>query len=588
MPSCLGIYFGENVIKYAKLASDGNGNIRLDHYGTRVGKGNKREIIESIMEETASKQIPVITNLQHEQITGVSIFDQAQESKYSPEILKLEFENWCEANQKSTDKFDYVYKVSDYRTAENKHNGVLCIAPKEEINECVAIENVEGVFPADLLFTDLVPDEIQNYVIINLNERLSVETVINRKMFDYRIFDTGMQGILKGFEERLGTYQKAYAACKQLNVYTEGENNNDENLERIAEPILQEVLRSVASIVTANKDSISRVYLTGIGTVLNNIDVLLTEYLEIKTEILKPKFLVDTSDVRSVSEMLETTQAMALSYNYLKDENYLLNYFHPVQKEKKENKVGNFFTSLKERLGQQVSFKSKPKKSTSKEVSEGPYVRSSNVNLREDDMQAQGAKGNKQNIAANNSKNKKPQIELPTIEKNVVLNVLIGFATFATVVFVAYSTFTIIYTNTTNKMAADVSARTQLLIQETAKVNADITFINANTKEYTDINEDVELLVSQIEKGEIGKITTYNVATFLQKVIKVIPKGIVLEKVSSDDNKHVNVTMHASKYSELGYFVAQLKLQGILNSVEVKSIQNAVGKVTITIGGELP
>ena len=46
--------------------------------------------------------------------------------------------------------------------------------------------------------------------------------------------------------------------------------------------------------------------------------------------------------------------------------------------------------------------------------------------------------------------------------------------------------------------------------------------------------------------------------------------------------------MYSSKYSDLGYFVAQLKLQGILNNVEVTNVDNTSQKVTIEIGGELP
>ena len=96
------------------------------------------------------------------------------------------------------------------------------------------------------------------------------------------------------------------------------------------------------------------------------------------------------------------------------------------------------------------------------------------------------------------------------------------------------------------------------------------------------------MLLSQIESGQIGKISTYNVAAFLQKIIKVIPKNVTLDTVKSDDNKHVTISMYSSKYADLGYFVAQLKLQGILNSVEVKNVQNSADKITIQIGGELP
>ena len=558
MASCLGIYFSENFVKYAKLVIDNGNNVRLDHYGTRIAKGGKRDIIDNIIEETSSKNIPVVTNIDSENMIDVSIFDQAQESKYSPDIMKMEFETWCETNQKTPDKYSYVYKLSDYRTSENKHNGVLCIAAKDEIEKSSQLNDIKavGVYPSKLLYTELPPEEVQSYVIVNLDETLTIETVINRKMFDFKTYDIGMNKILEEFQYKLGTYQKAYTACKQLNVYTEGESNNDKELEQIAEPILQDVLRKIASVVTGNKDTISRVYITGIGTVFNNIDILLTEYLEVKTEILKPNFLQDTTDVRSVSEMLETTSAMVMAYSYIMKKNTFLNYLGNDEKEKKTNSISEFFGKFKN-----VSFKKTKKEEKTKE----------------------DISNDKKDI-----KKVIPNFEMPIIHSNVVLNTVTVLATFAVLLFVAYAAFSGVYTTTTNKLIADVQTKISNLNTQTAKVNSDITYVNQNTKSYTEINEDVDMLLSQIESGQIGKISTYNVATFLQKIIKVIPKNVTLDTVKSDDNKHVTISMYSSKYADLGYFVAQLKLQGILNSVEVKNVQNSADKITIQIGGELP
>lgn len=102
MPSCLGIHFSDNVIRYAKLVTDSANNVRLDHYGTRIAKGIRKDIVESIIDETSSAEIPIVTNVLNENLVEVSIFDQAQESQYSPDIMKLEFETWCEKNQKNT------------------------------------------------------------------------------------------------------------------------------------------------------------------------------------------------------------------------------------------------------------------------------------------------------------------------------------------------------------------------------------------------------------------------------------------------------------------------------------------------------
>lgn len=572
MASCLGIYFNENIIKYAKLAIDGGGNVRLDHYGTRIARGVKKDIIDNIIEETASRSIPIVTNIANEHLENVSIFDQAQESNYSPDIMRLEFETWCENNQNSTEKYDYVYKLSEYRTAENEHNGVLCVASKDEIKEDTNFKDVDvaSAYSYRLLYTDMAPEEVKNYILINFDEEVSVETVIKRKMFDFKIYNTGMNKILDAFTLRLGSYQRAYSSCKQLNVYTEGESGNDKELEQLAEPILQEILRNISSVVTANKDNIERVYVTGLGTMFNNIDVLLTEYLEVKTEILKPKFLQDTTDVRSVSEVLETTPAMIMAYNYLTNKYTFLNYLHNTQKPEKKKVLSGFMEKIKG-----VSFKKKQ---------EQPTKVNKQAARQEEKKKKEEAKKQENTSNINNINN----INMNDIERDATLERLTGAATFTGVVLAAYLAFTLIYTSTTNKMIEDVNTKISNLNAEDKKVVSDIDFVNQNTKQYTEITDDVDMLINQIETGQIGKISTYNVATFLQKIIKVIPKNIILDKVKSDDNKHVKITMFSSKYSDLGYFVAQLKLQGILNSVEVTNVENTSDKVTIEIGGELP
>ena len=586
MASCLGIYFSDNMIKYAKLAVDNGGNVRLDHYGTRVARGGKKDIIDNIIEETSSKEIPVVTNLADEILVDVSIFDQVQESKYSPDIMKMEFETWCENNQKSTEKYDYVYKLSEYRTSENRHNGILCVASKDDIKECSNLNDIKAasVYPYRLLYTNLVPEEVQNYVIINFDEEVSVETVINRKMFDFKLYKTGMNKLLEAFTQRLGSYQKAYSSCKQLNVYTEGESGNDKELEQIAEPILQEILRNISSVIAANKDTISRVYITGLGTVFNNIDVLLTEYLEIKTEILKPNFLQDTTDVRSVSEMLETTSAMVMAYSYITGKNTFLNYLHNTVKEnKKMDSLAKFIDKIKG-----VSFKKNKKKEENK--NDKNTNEETKKQKKEDKIENKYDTSERGDFGElpNRVDKSKPNLGLPKIENDFVFNGLIGLATFAFVVFASYTAFTAIYTSTTNKMITDVNTKISTLKSETERVETDTKYIDANKEEYADITKDVNELVTQITTGQIGKISTYNVATFLQKIIKFIPRNVTLDTVKSNDNKNVTITMYASKYSELGYFVAQLKLQGILNNVTVTKVENSSSKVSIEIGGDLP
>ena len=100
-------------------------------------------------------------------------------------------------------------------------------------------------------------------------------------------------------------------------------------------------------------------------------------------------------------------------------------------------------------------------------------------------------------------------------------------------------------------------------------------------------NNYIATTVQKIKEGKIGKYTTYNVANFMQKIAKYIPTNVQLESIASNDNKTVTIVAKSTSYAELGYFVSQLKLKGILENVSTGDVQH--GKyIIVTIGGELP
>ena len=119
------------------------------------------------------------------------------------------------------------------------------------------------------------------------------------------------------------------------------------------------------------------------------------------------------------------------------------------------------------------------------------------------------------------------------------------------------------------------------------QVNSDIQYINTNMKKYKEINDNVSDIVQQIENNQIGKFTTYNVASFMQNIIRIIPKNVQLKTITSDDNKNIKITAQSDSYADLGYFVAELKLSSTLKNVKINKINNGETTV-IEIGGELP
>ena len=73
----------------------------------------------------------------------------------------------------------------------------------------------------------------------------------------------------------------------------------------------------------------------------------------------------------------------------------------------------------------------------------------------------------------------------------------------------------------------------------------------------------------------------------MQKIMKFIPKNVQLISIESNDNKHLTISAKSTSYAALGYFVSQLKLEGIVNNVKIDSVSHG-SEIQISIGGDLP
>ena len=64
MPSCLGLYIENNIIKYAKVSKDRD-QMKIDAFGVKI-YDNLGQTIKQIIEETISFKTPISINLSEE------------------------------------------------------------------------------------------------------------------------------------------------------------------------------------------------------------------------------------------------------------------------------------------------------------------------------------------------------------------------------------------------------------------------------------------------------------------------------------------------------------------------------------------
>ena len=79
MPSCLGLYIENNMIKYAKISKD-HDNFRIDSFGMKFFD-NINDGIKQIINETYSYKTPISVNISDEKYYYAQVFSLVN-SKY--------------------------------------------------------------------------------------------------------------------------------------------------------------------------------------------------------------------------------------------------------------------------------------------------------------------------------------------------------------------------------------------------------------------------------------------------------------------------------------------------------------------------
>jgi len=105
MLSCLGIYVQNNLIKYSKVSKEHN-NIKVEAYGVKFFETDIEKVIERIIEETFSYQIPISVNIDREKYTYANVFNLLKPTDVE-KAIDTEFEFFCNNNNKNINTLEY-------------------------------------------------------------------------------------------------------------------------------------------------------------------------------------------------------------------------------------------------------------------------------------------------------------------------------------------------------------------------------------------------------------------------------------------------------------------------------------------------
>ena len=549
MSSCLGIYIGEKVVKYAKLTREENSSrIKAITYGTKIHLGNKSDIISNIVTATGSEGVPVCINSEGERIHKTEVLRIISKNDLES-LVDLEVVDFTGNEDKNERSYVYKYVLLDSLVSRDNYTANIVIQDRPGVDKYLSDENtsVVSMYSLPYVLDEIAPKEVSNYLIIDMNENTDLIFVSDGKLLDVINMDLGMKKIMDTFPEMLGSYQKAYDTCKTINVFSDESNVNNPELERVIEPVLQDALNRIQNKIRELNLKIDRIYLSGTITLFINSDMLFEQYFDTPTEKLRPYFIDAKDSNNNMSEVTEANEAFSLAYEGLMVERPELDFL------RQNKKFGNIFAKVGKIKSTGAKIVNENNKGPKLKVNRNENVFIGNINLE--------------------------KVKSILIFANVIMFTLL----------LVYSVFGGIYNAQMNKQIENVVEEKAKVTENTVKVNSDITYINSNKEKYSNYVSYVDETIRKINKGEIGKYSTYNVALFMLKISKYIPDGVLLKSIKSDSSKHVTIIASSNSYAQLGYFVSQLKLEGILEPSSVRTTAVAHDAViTVTIGGDLP
>lgn len=540
MATCLGLYIEDNIIKYAKVSKE-HDQVKVESFGVKF-YDNIDQTIKQIIEETYSYRTPISINLSEEIYNYFQVFALLNK-KDLPKAIKTEFEAYCADKNYNSNVFETRYAITPNTHEKDRLKVIHISENKIELNKKIqrfSSYKLQNISPISMTISDIAQfNERENSLIVNIEEKTIITTILNQNIYDIKTLDIGSQDILDKINIRENSYQKAYEICKETTIYTsEGKELLDEDINYLEDimPTLYEIVGQLRKILNESIDKIEKIYITGTGALINNIDLYFEEYLEnVKCEILKPNFIKISPEI-NIKDYVEVNSAISLALSGLGQGIVGMNF----KKTTIMDKLPDFF---KIEIGGKKE-KTKPNK----------------------------FKGNLFTVDFN--------VPLDKIERGL----LRGIAS-VIILFLVYCGFSTLI----NRQIEEKNTQAQESINNTnaqiSLADKDIQNLQNRTNEYTTKINNLQAINKKIEENNRTKKA---IPILLNKLMYVMPSEVKLTSIQNTTTTHIEIQAQSKSYAQLGYLTASIKTQGILTNVISTSGQKENNVITIKIEGDLP
>ena len=548
MSSCLGIYIENNIIKYAKVSKERE-QLKVESYGVKF-YDNIDQTIKQIVEETYSYKTPISINLSEEIYNYFNMFALLSK-KDLPKAIKTEFEAYCSDKNYNPNVFETRYAIAPNVQDKEKLKVIHISQNKIELNKKIQRFNgyrLQDISPIGMTIPDVKEFEPkENALIVNIEEKTTITTILDQKVYDVKTLDVGSQEFLDKINIKENSYSKAYEICKETTIYTsEGRDLTDVDTNYLEDimPTLYEIVGQIRKIMNESIEKIDRVYITGTAALINNIDLYFEEYLEnVKCEILKPGFIKISPEI-NIKDYVEVNSAISLAISGLGEGITGINF-----------KKASFSDRLPDFLKIEIGSSKKDKNKSSKPNPLEKLLKSSAFTM---DF----------------------NVPLDRVEKGMLRT-----ATGLLILFFVYSGFSIMIKNQidnkmdeANKSIANTNSQMKLIDNDKSK-------LQTKTTEYTTKISNLQKVNDKI--NDINK-TKKAIPNLLNKLMYIMPTGVQITSIQNTSATHIEIQAQSNKYEQLGFLVTNMQLEPVLTNVISTAGQKANGVITIKIEGDLP
>lgn len=595
MPNCLGVYVEKNLIKYAKVSRDKASSLfDVKAYGVKF-YDNLEQTVKDIIRETNSSSDDLCMNITRENYVEFDVFNKLK-PKDIKELLKTEFESYCAEKGLPASVLEMRYALVRNTNKADSYKAICISANKAELSnlgQMFETEKLTSLASMPMSISNILKNKGlgEQVAIVNIEDETTVTVITKGEVSKIAVIPIGMEDILSRLADKFNSYAKAYEACKGITLSFDGSYSLEDDQQQVMElllPAMYDLRERVKKAIAEYGAEIRKIYLTGTGIVINNLDLYFGEVFEAQVcEILRPFFI--SKEASNLKDVIEVNSATALAMNGLGFNDKELDFMQGLQgslgnvnlkrtwdrflKSDGIQKIQTFAKGLTDKSPDKPSIKEMFQKTFAKK-DKGENTSGNRPKIEFDE-----------NVGSGTIINAEPEEEKTHFSGLDTFDAwLIRTAISLLVIFVAYVGLACYTEDVIQAKIEEADQNIATAQKQIENVDTDRNYIVTQTTEYQTKTNKLTRILDQI-KAKTER--SFDVPNFMSQLMFIIPEDVRVTSVVVNSNREVSVEATSGKYAQLGYFVSRLKLENALKYVDMEVI-SMDNDIKIRVNGVLP